>query len=157
MAAASLHATAPPAAPDASDSASTKANQDEKAVAAIDQALKAPGLGGEGSNEGTNKLPPVVVTTPSLDPYTLRYQDGTLWLQSSYGATWHPAGVVGAEGVIGIAGAHVGDQILSIEGKAVSALKQREAVRAIFHWPQPVHLVIRSRSGRVHTVECFNE
>jgi outer membrane lipoprotein SlyB len=85
------------------------------------------------------------------------FRDGTLWLQSSYAATWHPTGAIGEAGVVGIAGAHVGDQILSIEGRDVGTFKGSKAVQAVFHSPQPVHLVVRSRSGRVHAVECFNE
>jgi hypothetical protein len=107
-------------------------------------------------------IAPVVVATPRLEKYTVGLRGSKLWLLSVDDPRGRPPGSpaptdIGDMHVIGIAGARVGEQIVSIEGRDVGTFTHAGWTEALFYARQPVHLVLRSRSGQVHAVESFNE
>lgn len=101
----------------------------------------------EKNDASATKMDPLKVTESRLAGYTRVSRGGTLWLEHldprpEFNRLWIDPGYWGYE-------------IVKIEGKEVATMSMKEANHLFFTLPEPMHLTIRSRSGRVQEVEAF--
>lgn len=110
---------------------------------------------GSGGNPAIG-MSEIRVSVAKLVPYTIRIsvskvpEYGRLWLRSVHEARSERYGVIWIEA------GYWDHEIIKIGETDVATLEYRECMRLIRNGADPLHLVIRSRSGRVKSIEGFS-